>query len=776
MPRVTSQRTRQGLLIVGEGLDPFDPPEKWELYLPDGTAVDVAKDPSKMLYRGEWADDQAYVLNDVVQMNGNLYILLEESLPLGDPSPEDADTVWIPLGDDKMRFVGTWAPGAYRKDDVVLHDGKLYIADDDIYEVPFEFVASASDTDYAADTTLGIDVPAATQVGDLMVWASSVAGPGAYAKPVDGGWTTLSELGSTTDVSPPNRVAIYAKVAAAGDLGSTKHYDGSGANTSIAELLIFRGAALPSAADLEFLRAENHALGTPLDVAAGANPATTLTADKVLRVFLSYSQNFATDSGNTPQWEVGAAGGSNRFLMDSHQVMHLGSYWAAPADSGLPYFRNRSGEHKYTVRFALVLPSPTAFDSSAWTELSGGISLPAGGATGTYLTKASGADGDAGWTAPPHDLPVGGISGYLLGKASGADRDVAWVAVPHDLPLGGATGYMLVKASGADRDVAWSAVPRDLPVGGATGYLLAKASAADRDVTWVSPASGGTVPAGGATGKVLAKASATDYDTGWVDQTPRDVPVGGTTDQVLAKNSGADRDLKWLTPSSSGSVAAYIYLDEQFAVDHSGLYTLDAAGGSDVLTDGNITDGDGDVRHYIYVPNLSSGSFYHRNDGHDGNFRDVLVAIEVEWQNNTGGTPVFSFDFRQQSDRFIRVQSHGTNIHIYTTAPGAADSLRANTAATYPTGARGWIVGMVYGDQVSAFWSTQHPLFKFFAANMIQNAQTNFSLAGDGAFNTEANRTGRADRIRISTGSGGNANRQRVLRHIIVDLDKLPVI
>lgn len=412
-----------------------------------------------------------------------------------------------------------------------------------------------------------------------------------------------------------------------------------------------------------------------------------------------------------------------------------------------------------------------------------GASIPASSSPLTFTVPAGTS------TGPPDETTGGSGIGNLTVELDSAVTRFEWVdpeggaaiwekmvEASYELPAGGASGKVLAKASGTDRDVAWVDA-HGIPAGGGTGKVLTKGSGADYDAGWVTPLPG--LPSGGASGKILGKLSATDYDVGWVTDASgggTSLPAGGADGTVLTKQSATDNDVAWeAVPGGGSAVPDYIYLDEKFATDTHGLYTPES-GGTGALAYATVTDGDGDVRGYIYDDTLSAGVMWNRNDGHNGNIRDVLVAIEVEWQDNTGGTPVFSFDMRIQSDRFIRIQSHGTNIHIYTTAPGAADSLRANTAATYTAGRRGWIVGMVYQNQVFAWWGNAHPLMRLFAATLTNSSSASFDLAGDANFNTEANRTGRADRIRIATGSGGTANKQRILRHLIVDLDKMPVI
>jgi hypothetical protein len=58
-----------------------------------------------------------------------------------------------------------------------------------------------------------------------------------------------------------------------------------------------------------------------------------------------------------------------------------------------------------------------------------GQGVPAGGATGTILTKKSTTDYDSAWSPAPVALPPGGATGQSLTKKSAADGDAQWVTL-----------------------------------------------------------------------------------------------------------------------------------------------------------------------------------------------------------------------------------------------------------------------------------------------------------------------------------------------------------
>lgn len=63
----------------------------------------------------------------------------------------------------------------------------------------------------------------------------------------------------------------------------------------------------------------------------------------------------------------------------------------------------------------------------------GGSGVPAGGAIGTVLTKASATDYDTSWVGA--GVPVGGTTGQVLSKVSNTDYDLNWAT-----PSGGSGG------------------------------------------------------------------------------------------------------------------------------------------------------------------------------------------------------------------------------------------------------------------------------------------------------------------------------------------------
>lgn len=85
--------------------------------------------------------------------------------------------------------------------------------------------------------------------------------------------------------------------------------------------------------------------------------------------------------------------------------------------------------------------------------------LPAGGAAGQVLVKASEMDYATNWkTLPNNGLPSGGSAGQFLVKISGSNYAAQWQTLRNGLPSGGSAGQVLVKKSGDNYNVGWSSV------------------------------------------------------------------------------------------------------------------------------------------------------------------------------------------------------------------------------------------------------------------------------------------------------------------------------
>lgn len=390
MPRVGSQTTRQALLVVGDGMETDPPPEKLELFTEDGLAVDVGKDRTRARWRGAWVPVPAapYEQNDFVMHDEKLYILSDIDLYDGTSAPPAAGWAIMTISAG-MQFFGEWAPGGYKKQSVVTRDNKLWASNVEIVDAEFEFIANAWDSQYGGSDTISIPVPDGTQVGDVMIWAGHQSHYAKRSRPADYiDWVLLHSDGINNDGFPPGHIELYAKVATEDDLGTDKVCTENVGEYGTTQLLVFRNSGMPVAAEVDYQKYQVDSLPTALTAAPGADPAETQAEDKVVRVFIASCQNFAIDSGSLPDFSAGTES-EDKLVFNIHQLFGGGSYWADAGASSLSSFTWRSGEHKYAIRYAVRLPSPTGFNLDQWTLigiLEGG---GGGGAGNLYIYDAA---------------------------------------------------------------------------------------------------------------------------------------------------------------------------------------------------------------------------------------------------------------------------------------------------------------------------------------------------------------------------------------------------
>lgn len=79
------------------------------------------------------------------------------------------------------------------------------------------------------------------------------------------------------------------------------------------------------------------------------------------------------------------------------------------------------------------------------------------------------------------DYPNLGNTRLRVVFSAGPQTDLT---ISQTLPAGGAEGQVLMKASNQDYDTYWATLPREVPLGGATGQVLAKRSDASGDLEW----------------------------------------------------------------------------------------------------------------------------------------------------------------------------------------------------------------------------------------------------------------------------------------------------
>lgn len=132
--RVGSEKTRQALLQVGTAMETSPLPERLELFLEDGTPVDVGKDRTRARWRNIWtaAPDAPYEQNDFVMDDDKLWILSDASLVEETPVAPSASTsgAWalMTVGGG-MKWLGEYDPDVdYEANSVIKHETGVYIS------------------------------------------------------------------------------------------------------------------------------------------------------------------------------------------------------------------------------------------------------------------------------------------------------------------------------------------------------------------------------------------------------------------------------------------------------------------------------------------------------------------------------------------------------------------------------------------------------------------------------------------------------------------------
>lgn len=130
MPRVTSQRIRQAVLLGGGAIDPLDPPEFLQLFDEEGNLIYTTLRP-----QGMWSSSSAYILNDVVTFDGQTFRATAPVAASGDASNADPTVDiehWELLaarGYPGINWRGNWnSANSYVLDDCVFYDGSSYRA------------------------------------------------------------------------------------------------------------------------------------------------------------------------------------------------------------------------------------------------------------------------------------------------------------------------------------------------------------------------------------------------------------------------------------------------------------------------------------------------------------------------------------------------------------------------------------------------------------------------------------------------------------------------
>jgi hypothetical protein len=196
-----------------------------------------------------------------------------------------------------------------------------------------------------------------------------------------------------------------------------------------------------------------------------------------------------------------------------------------------------------TISGTVGTPGPAGPAGATGPAGAPGVGVPAGGASGQFLQKTSGADYATDWVTV-------NLSGYVL-KANNLS-DLTNLATARDnLGLGSLSTptFAGVNVPGSGTSVAnLGATSLTINQQGYGQFTIQPSTGItfpDASVQSTAFPAGSDVPTGGLTGQALVKLSNSNYDADWA--TIAGQPASGTIGQVLTKNSGTNYDSSWQT-------------------------------------------------------------------------------------------------------------------------------------------------------------------------------------------------------------------------------------
>lgn len=132
MPRISSEKTRQVILVKDPVFDDTQVPERLAMFDEEHKMISI-----NLVPKGEWSGVTGYAENDLVTFDGSTYLAKEAKDPVfggGVPNPNpsvDTDT-WELLaarGEPGLNWRGTWATiETYTERDLVFYEGSSYRA------------------------------------------------------------------------------------------------------------------------------------------------------------------------------------------------------------------------------------------------------------------------------------------------------------------------------------------------------------------------------------------------------------------------------------------------------------------------------------------------------------------------------------------------------------------------------------------------------------------------------------------------------------------------
>jgi hypothetical protein len=230
-----------------------------------------------------------------------------------------------------------------------------------------------------------------------------------------------------------------------------------------------------------------------------------------------------------------------------------------------------------------------------------------------------------------------------------------------------------------------------------------------------------------------------------------------------------------VTAAIAAASPAAVLLDEQVNADVAAAYTLVAGG---TFPAGGLVY-DATEQGWLRADAASRDLYLRRNDKPAlDNVRNPLVALEVRFGDAAAaGNVFFEVMVREQGTQQLIVQVFNNNLVLIDISAAGVRTNRL-VVGTTTLQERAWLIGGVFHNRFFGYWSTFPPALSALglAASGV-NAKGVVDLATSGLedWTGEAKRGGKANQIRMGVGTTQHTT-HRIYRHVVLDLDKLPLL
>lgn len=356
MPRVTSKKTRQAILVVEGAIDLLDPPERLALFDAEGNSLSTT-----LRARGAWSATSSYIANDVATFGGQTYRAKSSiAANIGNLNPSLDEATWELLaakgangadginGLPGINWRGTWNSGnTYAANDAVTANGSSWRA-----------IRAIGAGGTSPDTPYGLVPGSSAYAGQpTEAWASGTNRSGSIATTnpiVSGRYVKLYRI----PIATPGNVNIFAEYnteAAALEL----YNSAGGLVSSVGAAGNFHSSVINTAV----------VAGTYYLVVRSSSGFQTV-ANYSVAVTFSSGATFGTDGQN---WELVAQKGADGAAGAAGAGFNFqGLYVAATPYVSGAVVRNNNALYIATRDVTTSDPAPGAADTASFTGTNAG--------------------------------------------------------------------------------------------------------------------------------------------------------------------------------------------------------------------------------------------------------------------------------------------------------------------------------------------------------------------------------------------------------------------